>query len=93
MFKKVSLLLGTALVLGLTSQGVMAFDDFNGVIESRPKGDEGAWVVGGRTIYVTDRTKLDTSDGELVEGACVEVDISQGWVTEIEADSEWRCRD
>lgn len=94
MIKKLipSVLMG--LSLALLSGTALAFDDFNGIIESKPDKDRnGAWVIGGRTIYVTDRTKLDVSDGPLDKGACVEVDISQGWVTEIERDSDWRCRD
>ena len=93
MFHRAILMIGVSLVLGVFSSSAFAFDDFNGVIESRPAGNEGAWVIGGRTIYVTEKTKLDTGDGELEKGACVEVDISQGWVKEIERDSDWRCRD
>lgn len=93
MFRKTILMLASALLLGLMSGNAFAFDDFNGVIEDRPAGSEGAWTVGGRKIYVTGKTKLDDSDGALEKGACVEVDISQGWVTEIERDADWRCRD
>ena len=91
---KIVSLFVTALLVGLFSTNAAAFDDFNGKIESKPAGgNEGAWVIGGRTIYVTGKTHLDDSDGDLDVGACVEVDISQGWVKEIERDSDWRCRD
>ena len=82
-----------ALTLGAVSNNAFAFDDFSGLIESRPDDGMGAWVVGGRTIYATERTKLDDHDGPLEVGACVEVDIHNGWVTEIERDAEWKCRD
>ena len=81
------------LAFGAISENAFGFDDFNGRIESRPESGIGAWVIGGRTIYATERTKLDTRDGPLDVGACVEVDISQGWVTEIQVDADWRCRD
>lgn len=84
---------GPVLVIGLFSANALAFDDFNGLIESRPDDGMGAWVIGGRTIYATERTKLDNHDGPLEVGACVEVDINNGWVTEIERDAEWKCRD
>ena len=92
MIKTLVMMIGVSLLF--FSGTASAFDDFNGIIASIPEGGgEGAWVIAGRTIYVTERTKLDTSDGPLEVGACVEVDISQGWVTEIERDSDWRCRD
>ena len=93
MFAKALMLVSAFLVSGVISNTAFAFDDFNGRIESRPENGLGAWVIGGRTIYTTERTKLDDHDGPLEVGACVEVDISQGWVTEIERDADWRCRD
>jgi hypothetical protein len=93
MLKQTLMAIICGLAFMLFSDGASAFDDFNGKIESRPADGMGAWVIGGRTIYATEKTKLDESDGPLEVGACVEVDISQGWVQEIERDSDWRCRD
>jgi hypothetical protein len=83
------------LAVGLVtiSASAFAFDDFSGLIESRPDDGMGVWIIGGRRIYATERTKLDDHDGPLEVGACVEVDIHNGWVTEIERDAEWKCRD
>ena len=93
MGQKLLVLVSACAVSALMMNSAYAFDDFNGKIESRPDGRNGEWVIGGRTLYVTDKTNLDESDGALEVGACVEVDISQGWVTEIERDADWRCRD
>ena len=83
------LLVSTSLLLGFNSAS--ARDDFAGIIESKSESDEGIWIVGGRRVYVDERTDLDTSDGELEVGACVEVDIHNGWVTEIERERDGRC--
>ena len=99
MSKRVSLLVVTALLSGLFAGSAYAFDDFTGIVEKRP-GDEpgalgkyGQWIIGGRPVHVTVKTTLDNREGEIEEGACVEVDISQGWVIQIEREDDWRCRD
>ena len=93
MFRSVFKGVASVLAIGLFSANSFAFDDFSGLIESRPDDGMGAWVIGGRTVFATERTKLDDHDGPLEIGACVEVDIHNGWVTEIERDAEWKCRD
>lgn len=93
MFLKAFVLASVVVLFGTIADNAFAFDDFNGRIESRPENGLGALVIGGRTIYATERTKLDEHDRPLEVGACVEVDIFQGWVTEIERDADWRCRD
>jgi hypothetical protein len=41
----------------LTPMSSHADDEFYGIIESRPEGKAGAWVIGGRQVMVTDKTK------------------------------------
>lgn len=79
-----------SLVLSL-SEAALADDDFYGVIESRPVGKVGTWVVGGRSIEVTDETDLDVDNGPLEVGACVEVEIDDGDVEEIESKRLEKC--
>ena len=79
-----------SLVLSL-SKTALADDDFYGVIESRPDGKVGTWVVGGRSIEVTDKTDLDKDNGPLEVGACVEVEMDDGDVEEIESEPLEKC--
>lgn len=46
---------------------------FNGVIESRPAGSTGDWVIGGRTVHVASSTVVDEEHGPAKPGALVEV--------------------
>lgn len=68
-----------------------ADEDFYGIIESRPAGKVGTWVVGGRSVEVTETVKLDDDEGPLTVGACVEVDIDNGIVEEIESEPPRKC--
>ena len=88
---KLIMLVVAMLGLGLAMTSASAGDDFEGVIESKAAGNIGPWVIGGRTIYVTEDTDLDLGDGPLDVGACVEVDIDDGWVTEIERERDRHC--
>jgi len=81
-----------ALVIALSSP-VVADDDFYGMIESRPDGKAGTWVIGGRSFDVPANVKLDEDDGPLNVGACAEVDIDDGVVEEIESERNMsRCQ-
>ena len=79
------------LVLGAATVAA-ADEDFYGIIESRPEGKVGTWVIGGRSIEVTERTDLDEDHGPLKVGACVEVDMDNGKVEEIETEPARKCR-
>ena len=50
--------------------------EFTGVIETMPPGTSkvGEWKISGRTVTTTAGTKFDTTRGQLVVGACVEVE-------------------
>ena len=89
---KQSLIILTYLSLVLSlSKTALADDDFYGVIESRPDGKVGTWVVGGRSIEVTDETDLDVDNGALEVGACVEVEMDDGDVEEIDSKPRDKC--
>lgn len=68
-----------------------ADDDFYGIVEKRPEGQVGTWVIGGRSVEVVESTEIDTDHGELSIGACVEVDIDDGKVEEIESEPPRKC--
>lgn len=80
----------TAAALGLPALG-HADDDFYGKVETRPDGKTGAWVINGRTLDVTAETELEEGAGPLVPGACVEVEIDEGIVEEIETVKMSKC--
>ncbi len=83
-------LMYVSLLLSL-SQVALGDDDFYGLIESRPNAKVGTWVVGGRSIEVTDETDLDKDNGPLEVGACVEVEMDDGDVEEIESEPLEKC--
>ena len=73
-------------------QQVLAKNDFYGIIESRPDGKVGTWVIGGRSVDVTEKTELDDDNGPLIVGVCVEVDVDNGIVEEIESEPMRKCK-
>lgn len=91
MISKTVLSWSVSFLVAMFSASAMAHDDFTAKIEKIPDGKIGIWIIGGRQVPVTKDTDLDESDGELIVGKCVEVDISQGWVTQIEGEAEMFC--
>jgi hypothetical protein len=69
-----------------------ASKDFYGTIESRPEGNTGTWVVGGRKVDVTDKTRLGEEYGPLSVGACVEVEYEGKAVKEIATEEKKKCK-
>ena len=47
--------------------------EFKGTLESFPQGFIGDWRIGGRTVHVTNATRIETEDGPVAVGAFVEV--------------------
>ena len=78
------ILLG-ALLSSLFVLPVMADDDdYYGIIKSRPEGIVGEWVIGDKTINVTDAVEIEENHGPAKVGACVEVDFDDNVIDEIE---------
>jgi uncharacterized protein DUF5666 len=82
-----------AVVAGSLIMGSAAFADeeFYGRIDSRPEGNAGIWIVSGQQVEVTDKTKIDSDNGPLVVGSCVEVEHKKGVVKEIETSKPSKC--
>ncbi len=68
-----------------------ADNDFHGLIESRPEGKAGTWMIGGRQVVVTERTKFKEEHGPLTVGACAEVDHEGNFVEKIESEEKSEC--
>lgn len=70
-----------------------AAEEYFGLIESRPKtGDIGSWVIGGRTVEVTNKTVLDEDNGPFVVGACVEIELNGKVAIDISTEEKRLCR-
>lgn len=80
-----------AILLAMPMTG-LADDEFYGKVETRPDGKTGSWVINGRTLEVTAETELEEGAGPLVPGACVEVEIDEGIVEEIETVKMSKCK-
>ena len=75
------------------SQIALADDDFRGGIESRPDTTVGTWTVGGKSVEVTNQTKLDEKHGPLEKGSCAKVEIEGGKAKEIESKPAKKCKE
>ena len=51
-----------------TVQPLSANEGFYGIIEKRPEGKVGKWVIGGRPVDVTEQTELDDDNIPLKSG-------------------------
>ena len=84
--------LGCLLISQAAAQFAYADEEFHGIIESRPDGSGGTWVIGGRSVRVTGQTELDEDHGPLEIGKCAEVEIENGVAEEIESEPARKCR-
>ena len=90
--KRVLVALVCAFIVESCAQVQSTDDSFYGIIESRPNGQAGTWIVGGRSVKVTERTQLDEDEGTLKVGACAEVEIEDEVAEEIESKPLTKCR-
>lgn len=89
--KQLLLVCLSTLALTLPAVG-QAGDSFKGKVESRPADKVGEWVIDGRKLDVTAKTELEEKAGPLVPGACVEVEIDDGIIEEIESVDMDKCQ-
>jgi hypothetical protein len=66
--------------------------EFYGIIEKRPKDNLGTWVIGGRTVEVIEKTRLEPDYGPLVVGTCVEVEQIGKLAVEIASETKDKCK-
>ena len=89
--KKTFVVLACVLAILSIPVTVLADDDLYGIIESRSEGKVGTWVVGGRSVEVTERTYLEEEHGPLNVGACAEVKLDGDVATKIESKPPAKC--
>ena len=58
--------------------------EYTGILDHRPEGKDGMWVIDGKSFSVTEDVELDEDDGLIEVGACVGLEMEDGDVTEIE---------
>jgi len=66
--------------------------EYKGIIHARPAGTAGNWIIGDNVYKASEKTKLDEEKGPLIVGACAEVEVKNGKVTEIETESMKKCQ-
>lgn len=66
--------------------------EFTGILEHRPEGKDGMWVISGQSFSVSDEVELDEDHGPLTAGACVGLEMEDGDVTEIESEKMEKCQ-
>ena len=83
-----------ALIIFLTGLSASCSDnevEQTGILDHRPEGKDGMWVIDGISYSVTEDVELDEDNGPLTAGACVELEMKDGDVTEIESESMEKC--
>ena len=70
---------------------VHSANDFHGLVDNRPANVAGTWVIGGRELQVSAKTRLVQDQGPIQVGTCVAVDLKQGQVEEIESQKPDQC--
>jgi len=66
-------------------------DDFYGIVQEKPENNLGVWVVGNQSFIVTRNTEIDEDYESINIGSCVEIDIENNRVKEIESRNKNRC--
>jgi len=66
--------------------------EYTGVLDHRPEGKDGMWVIDGKSFSVTDEVELDEDHGPITVGACVELEMDDGDVKEIESAEMEKCQ-
>lgn len=77
-------LIMTVFVAGALSSCADRELEFTGILDHRPEGKDGMWVIDGTSFSVTEAVELDEDDGPITTGACVGLEMEDGDVTEIE---------
>ena len=66
--------------------------EYTGILDHRPEGKDGMWVIDGKSFSVTDEVELDEDHGPITAGTCVELEMEDGEVKEIESKEMDKCQ-
>jgi len=92
LFYKSATLALLAILTGLSTSCSDDEAEFTGILEHRPEGKDGMWVINGQSFSVSDEVKLDEDHGPLIKGVCVELEMEDGDVKEIESEKMEKCQ-
>ena len=67
--------------------------EFYGIVQERPQdGQQGVWVIGGRTFIADQQTEFDENEGNLSLDGCAKVHVRNGRVHEIDSEPMHDCQ-
>ena len=84
-----------ALIVLLISLSASCSDnevEYTGILEHRPEGKDGMWVIDGKSFSVSEDVELDEDHGPISVGACVGLEMEEGDVKEIESEKMDKCQ-
>ena len=90
--KHTKYVLGSLLITGLLTACADDEVEITGIVELRPVTAQGTWIIDGVKYRVPKKVELDDEKGPLGIGACVEIELDGGVVTEIETKDPDACR-
>jgi len=90
-FYKPIILILPVILTGLLASCADNEVDYTGILEHRPDGKDGMWVIDGKSFSVTEEVDLDEDHGPITAGACVELEMEDGEVQEIESAKMEKC--
>ena len=89
--KVLSMILPAALIITTASCSDKEVE-YTGILDHRPEGKDGMWVIDGKSFSVTEDVELDEDDGPITVGTCVGLDMVDGDVREIESAEMEDCQ-
>ena len=92
LFKITIKLLVFAFLTGLSASCADNEVEYTGILEHRPEGKDGMWVIDGKSFSVTEDVELDEGHGPIKVGACIELEMEDGDVKEIESEEAEKCQ-
>ena len=90
-YKPLTLILPVVLAILITACADNEVE-YTGILDHRPEGKDGMWVIDGKSYSVNDNVELDEDNGPLTVGACVELEMEDGDVKEIESEDMDKCQ-
>jgi len=91
LYKPMTLIL-LLILTGLSASCADKEVEYTGILEHRPDGKDGMWVIDGKSFSVTEEVELDEDHGPIKVGACVELEMEDGDVKEIESEDMTICQ-